>query len=893
MRQLISIVLVFLFFNTGNAQVIRSVYGDIINEKGVGITDCYLKVESKKKQLILYYFNLGKKNAFAVSIPKDAADTILLSISHVSYIDTTITITNKAANPFLITLRSKLSTLNEVVLQSVPTWTRGDTTFFKVDAFKEGNESKLKELIIKMPGFRIAESGRLTYNGVQVDKIIVDGEEILADKIGMLLNNFPTHVLNTIQAIENQTEKKLLRGLSTDNLLVVNLGLKKEKMLATFGSAEGGIGTEGRYSFNPTLFSLYGKVKAGYIGNFNSLANGLGWEQENELKNNTETIAENWLLNNRPLQFINGFETRRLLKNEEYDNRFQVNLSLSQKIKLKTEFNFLKDNQQQHTYYESSLYNRTNFLKRTDSNYIRYRPSLLMVKQTLIYEIDRTKEIRITMNAFNNRSFGSTNTIYTWMSDKSITANSIKNNWSSYSAKGEFTYKLPNGKVLEFISQVNTQNAAQNGMGISDTWDAIFLVNNKSYNAFEQNVNNKFFQFRNNLNCYSKKTKGVVNSGIVVDYAAATIQNNGNLLDWKSYTNPTINVSNNAGTYQRTNIEGYLKKSLKTNFFEIASVNITAGVSSTSIKERDSKQSFLTPVFRILATGSQKIKQRVTLFTSVAYNYNQQPIYQVQQQVYPTGINAYKQFSAIAKPLSSIVVTNNTHWKWPNSISTSGISIQFSRNFFSAVHKNAYSNFVQLQVDSFTNRPTNMYSVSSNSSIPSVFLGGLIDVELLFGQSGFLLQQDDRVLKGFVKNYHIKLGYKRNWNKKYYLLLTTKYETNSLRLPSQVAGSLSANAINIISSIRNRYIIRKGMSVELNTSLLNNNLSTPNHTSFAFVDISFDVKFSKFPFYINLRGENLTNERFYYALSNSAISQSYYAVPLVQRNLFMGIRYEL
>ncbi|MCU0322965.1 MAG: hypothetical protein MUE72_11145 [Chitinophagaceae bacterium] len=901
MKGLTAIILMLFFFENGHTQVNSKannslntrMYGDITDEKGVGITECYIRIESKKKNIILHYFNLGKKNSFDVSIAKEAEDTLLLLISHVSYIDTTIQITTQGEMPLQITLRSKTSTLGDIKLKSLPTWTRGDTTFFKVDAFKDGGETKLKDIISKMPGFKILESGRLTYNGVTVDKILVEGEEILADKIKMLLNNFPVHVLSTIQAIENQTEKKLLRGLSTDNLLVVNLGLKKEKMLATFGSADGGIGTQHRYSFNPTLFSLYGKTKVGYIGNFNSLANGLGWEQESEFKNKTEAITEKWMLNNQPLQFIRSFETRRFIKNEEYDNRLQINLSPSKKIKLKTEFNFLKDNQRQNSYYESNLYNQNSFIKRIDSNDIYYRPSQLLVKQSFVYEIDSTKEMRLTVNAFNNGSFASTNVKYNWDSDKSNIENSIKNNWSSYSAKGEFTYKLSNIKVLEFISEINTQKIEQRGVGISDSWDAIFSINNGSYNALRQHVKNDFFQLKNNLNYYIRKKRGVINSGININYTSATIHNEGNLLDWESYTYPIIGLSNNTSTYRTTVIEGYLKKSIRTAFSEIASFNINAGLSSASIKENGNTQNFTTPLFRLSVTNSQKIKQRITLFNTVSYNYNQLPIYQLQRQVFPTGINSYRQYAGISKPLSTLVITNNTHWKWPNSISTSGISFQFFKNFFSPINRNGYINFVQSQTDSFTNISTNMYAISSSSSIPSIFFAGLIDIELLLGQSDILLQQDDNVVKGTVKNYYIKLGYKRNWKKKYYLMFSTKYETNAIRLPNQVSATLSPNAIHIISSIKNRYLIKKGMSVELNASLINNNLSTPNYKAFTFIDLSFELKLPDFPFFITIRGENLGNESYYYSLTNSPISQSFYSVPLVKRNLFLGIRYEL
>src|SRR5690606_25866976 len=117
------------------------------------------------------------------------------------------------------------TTLNEVEIKAPPIWKRGDTTFYEVEAFKDGDEKKLKDILLKMPDFKEDEHGNILFKKKVIEKITIDGEAIFSDKTKLLMDNFPVHVLETIQAIENQSNQRLLKGLSNENKVFLNLGL--------------------------------------------------------------------------------------------------------------------------------------------------------------------------------------------------------------------------------------------------------------------------------------------------------------------------------------------------------------------------------------------------------------------------------------------------------------------------------------------------------------------------------------------------------------------------------------------------------------------------------------------------------------------------------------------
>mgnify|MGYP001168685208 CR=1 FL=1 len=207
--------------------------GEIETDSSKKLEDCYIKISSKKSNQIHAYFNTGRKNTFSVEVPLKKNDTFLITATHVGYKTYNAIRYIRNGDSIFINIKMPLlaDTLDGVVVKGPPMWVRGDTTFYKVNRFKTGDETKLKDIITRMPGFEIDNNGNLLYKKKIVEKIMIDGEELFADKIKLMLSNFPIHVLNTVQAIENQSNDRLLKGLVNENRVFVNLGLNPKKKI--------------------------------------------------------------------------------------------------------------------------------------------------------------------------------------------------------------------------------------------------------------------------------------------------------------------------------------------------------------------------------------------------------------------------------------------------------------------------------------------------------------------------------------------------------------------------------------------------------------------------------------------------------------------------------------
>jgi len=176
-----------------------------MTDSGKALQDCYIKITARTNNQVVSFFFTGKENSFSVGVPFTIPDSFFISASHTGY--RYITVARYVSRPETLLVRLVMSlapdTLNNITIHSPPIWGKGDTTFFNANSFKQGDEHKLKDLVTKMPGFEIDKQGNLLYKKKIVDKIMIEGEQIFADKVKLLLDNFPVYVINNVQVIKN------------------------------------------------------------------------------------------------------------------------------------------------------------------------------------------------------------------------------------------------------------------------------------------------------------------------------------------------------------------------------------------------------------------------------------------------------------------------------------------------------------------------------------------------------------------------------------------------------------------------------------------------------------------------------------------------------------------
>ena len=170
-------------------------------------------------------------------------------------------------------LRSDIA-LDEVVVK-MPVVVRGDTLIYDADSFKNGSERKLEDIIDKLPGVEINESGQIEVEGKVVNKLMVNGKDFFDGDTKIGTKNIPSSAVDKIQVLRNYAEVGQLSGVrNNQNNFAINIKLKKGKESFWFGNVTAGAGDspdENLYLVQPKLFYYNPKYSINFISDLNNI----------------------------------------------------------------------------------------------------------------------------------------------------------------------------------------------------------------------------------------------------------------------------------------------------------------------------------------------------------------------------------------------------------------------------------------------------------------------------------------------------------------------------------------------------------------------------------------------------------------------------------------------
>ncbi len=185
-----------------------------------------------------------------------------LKVSHISYKTVLIPLLIDIRQPISVIMQPGSLVLDEVqVTARVSVREKGDSTRYKVDAFRNGSEQSLEEVLKKMPNVRVDENGDIFFKNKRVDKVFIDGDDLVGNAYQLATRSINPAVLNEVQAIENFSENKLLRKIEQGQQTVLNLSVKDDRKSLLFGMVDGVAGPQ-RYSGVGNLFSYSKRIKA-------------------------------------------------------------------------------------------------------------------------------------------------------------------------------------------------------------------------------------------------------------------------------------------------------------------------------------------------------------------------------------------------------------------------------------------------------------------------------------------------------------------------------------------------------------------------------------------------------------------------------------------------------
>lgn len=840
-------------------------------------------------------FNTGTTSKYYFKVAWTRPDTLIISVTYAEYAPKIIQIIVNEPTRYInnIILETEHQVLEEVLVESSAIRKSGDTTFYNADAFTEPGQKKLIDLIQTMPGFTVSKSGELLYYNRPIEKFTLAGEEIFANNVQLLLKNVPIHIVKTVQALENQNLNPKLKGLTGDNKVTVNIGLKNN-VRELFGDVEAGVGTGDRYLLNPVLFGLYSKLKMGYIGNLNSYGQSIGIEQAAEIKESSYQSASINLI--QPgLNVISNFDPSRYITNKLIDNRLQINLPLSKNIQTKTDFVFLKDNQHQSNSGLSSIYSGTAYFKRENEQINQYKPQYLQLSEQIKWDIDKKSLLNAKVSYANDRGAFYENETINQNNDLYTTSNTIRNNVASLIINTSFTRRISLEKAVNIVAEFGTLDIGQDIVGRSPNWQTLFNLPDQSYIYLVQPSISKTV-FANISTAYIFKKKGRIHTYYI----------NGEY--WNSKRSaPLTFQSGQVGLLplEMNDFSGggnYTVKKLSIPFsssFHFLKqpliFSLTGGVANISLKENFKSDSWTIPVVNTGLEFKKLIANIANTNIKIGFQNENQSIYEINKTPFPRSVGQFQYTLTPQLTIPRFSANANIFFRFKDFSSL--IISQFTYiSLFSRVNKLAYIGFVSISADSIVKGNTTSYSNSGlKYSFPFIPLQLKVTVGGNYVSSSHLIFIDNNI--GTVKRssqlYQLEL--KRKWNKKVYSSYKIDLDISRQRFPSQINNAVTFHKnLSLNQKIGLKVKILDKSEVLFSMEHLHFNLPTAQKQNYLFSDFEFIQLFKHQGVSVRLKIENIFNQKKYQVFNNSdPLNISLYSIPLIQRNIFVSFRVQI
>lgn len=137
----------------------------------------------------------------------------------------------------------------QITAQAQKVVLKEDTFIYNSAAYRTPEGSTIEELVKRLPGAQVDESGKITINGKEVKKILVDGKEFMTGDTKTAMKNIPTSIIDRVKAYDQQSDLTRVTGIDDgEEQTVLDFNTKEGMNKGLMANVDVSVGTRSRYS---------------------------------------------------------------------------------------------------------------------------------------------------------------------------------------------------------------------------------------------------------------------------------------------------------------------------------------------------------------------------------------------------------------------------------------------------------------------------------------------------------------------------------------------------------------------------------------------------------------------------------------------------------------------
>lgn len=277
----IVIILISCLVNQSMAQTV--IEGKIINEANKPISDVSVMLMNTADSSVIAFSFSNNSGDYTIYTDQKEKE-LLLMVSGFNIKHQIKKIANHSQKVSFVVNEVAIE-LKEFSVKSEKIWGTRDTLNYVVDAFRDSTDIVIGDVLKKMPGIVVKESGQIEYRGKPISKFYIENMDMLQGRYRIATNNITASDIATVQVFENHQSIKALEDIAFTDEAAINLKLKPGAKGIFIGMADLGAGIDNRFLWDGSVTGMYFSKKRQHLIALKS--NNIGTDLDQEFQSFT------------------------------------------------------------------------------------------------------------------------------------------------------------------------------------------------------------------------------------------------------------------------------------------------------------------------------------------------------------------------------------------------------------------------------------------------------------------------------------------------------------------------------------------------------------------------------------------------------------------------------
>jgi hypothetical protein len=211
---------------------------------------------------------------------------VITYAGYADYVEDILVQGNTSVDIGKINLITKAHLLEDVIVRQKAAAIRlkGDTIEYRADSFPVPPGASIEDMLRKVQGFTIDKDGKITANGIKIEKVLVDGEEFFGDDPTVATKNIDAAAVDKFQVYDKKSDQATFTGIDDGSATkTINFKLKEDRKRGLFGKLELGVGPDDKWNNSLMANAFRGKRRFSFFGIMSSTGKtGLGWDESSK-----------------------------------------------------------------------------------------------------------------------------------------------------------------------------------------------------------------------------------------------------------------------------------------------------------------------------------------------------------------------------------------------------------------------------------------------------------------------------------------------------------------------------------------------------------------------------------------------------------------------------------